>query len=248
MTTYDAPVITRLLPHNGSLLIIGRSGRSSVAAYAATALSRGATFFEQKAQKRPVLLFNNQYGDRRIDARKALDGVTEYDGLYIACAGCGEATGAIGDRITANMSGAVEELASFDNGVIVYDDISEALANPQDALSAPKIVEAANHILANSVGCDFPLIATLNANPLDVLDGALRPLASMFDIVAHLDLIGDGAWGRLRVIKSRVGVTGFYCDFEILPVKIGLDADGRAVRAPAINPRAATVWADSLCD
>lgn len=246
--TYKADVIPGLLPEGGSLLIVGRAGRSSIAAYAATAISQGKMFFSLQTQKRPVLLFNSDHGDRRIDARKVLEDVAEYGGLHVACAGCSDKV-AIGERITDTMTTAFEEADDGNfRAVHIYDDLAQAFQKPSDAHVAANVIEAATWMITNSADFDLPLIVMLDALPADVLDGVLRPLGSMFDVVAHIDLIGDGAWGRLSVVKSRVGATGMFCDFTIDPVEIGTDDAGRSVRAPAISPHIATMRQSVFAD
>jgi hypothetical protein len=237
MTVYDAPIIRNILHPNSATLLIGApsSGLSSLAAYLATSIATGGMFFEQRTKQRPVLFFGDGFTPRYIDARKELDGAADYAGLILKYASCGRSDDeSITERVTNNFDASCKSIKNGIKAVVVYDGLEECLLEPKDALVAANVVEAATAVSASALGCNYPLVATLRASPADVLDGALRPLCSIFDRIVHVELIG--AAGRATVIRDRLGPSGYRAAFDLVSPEIGTDADGGSVRGAAIFP------------
>jgi hypothetical protein len=234
MTVYDAPLIRNVLNRNSATLLIGApsSGLSSLAAYVATSIASGGMFFGQQAKQRPVVLFGDGFTQRYIDARKALDDVTDYAGLHDKCAGCGRTDGTITERVSENVEPIYDEIERANGVVVVYDGIEDCLHQPMHALTPANVVEAATALSASAMGDGYSLVATLRALPSDLLDGALKPLCTIFDRIVFAELIG--ASGRATVIRDRLGPAGYRATFDLVSPQIGTDEDGAPVRGAAI--------------
>lgn len=244
MTIYDAPIIRHILNPNSATLLIGApsSGLSSLAAYIATSIASGGMFFGQQAKRRPVAMFGDGFTHRYIDARKALDDATDYAGLHDKRAGCGRTDGTIAERVGDNVEAIYDEIDRANGVVVVYDGLEDCLLQSMHALTPAKVVEAATALSASAVGDGYSLVTTLRALPSHLLDGALKPLCTIFDRIVFAELIG--AAGRATVIRDRLGLAGYRATFDLVSPQIGTDEDGSPVRGAAIFPDTDT--ADAL--
>ena len=232
--TYDAPLVRNILSPNSGTLLIGApsSGLSSLAAYLAVALASGSKFFGQPAKQSPVALFGDGHAFRYIEAARTVT-AGDCSNLHDTCAGCGPVNGSIVERVSGNFEYSFNTIKNFSGGVVIYDSVEEAL-KPEDRLSPALIVEAASAIIADSIGAEFSLVATLHASPRDVIDGCLNRLCLMFDRIIHCELIG--ASGRITVIRDRLGPSGFRATYDLIMPEIGLDSEGLTVRGAPIFP------------